>query len=546
MNANSGRLMIVEDESVVALDLWDSLVGFGYEVVAVAASGAEAVVQALGTRPDLIFMDIRLGPGMDGVQAAEEIRRQLDVPIVFLSAYTDEKTLAKAKRTGPFGYLVKPFSDPELRTTVEMALYKHAMEVQLADREKWLSTTLRSIGDGVIATQADGKVLFMNPVAQKLTAWSEDEALGREFSQVFRLVSPAGEDPEGGAGPVNDPVHAVMASRRTEEITGEAWMAARDGRLLPVEDSAAPILGPKGDVDGVVLVFRDASPRKAAEKAVLESEERLRHAQKLESMGRLAGGIAHDFNNLLAAINGYSDLILSNMSEDDAYRAYMLEIRRAGERAATLTSRLLAYSRKQVLQPRLVDLEKTVEGMADMLRRLIAPAISLETRLSHDLGPVKVDPGQLEQTIMNLVVNAKDAMPKGGRILMETGRTRLGEPDEPGRSDADYCAVPGEYASLRIADEGVGMDEATRLRVFEPFFTTKPEGRGTGLGLSMVYGFVKQSGGCISVQSRPSQGSTFSILLPMVAAGNDGGSGRESRSGGGNGGDSGGGNPSSG
>jgi signal transduction histidine kinase len=295
-------------------------------------------------------------------------------------------------------------------------------------------------------------------------------------------------------------------------------MAARVGRVLPVEDSAAPILGPKGDVNGVVLVFRDASGRKAAEKAVLESEERLRHAQKLESMGRLAGGIAHDFNNLLAAINGYSDLILSNMSEGDAFRDHMLEIRRAGERAATLTNRLLAYSRKQVLQPRLVDLDKTVESMAEMLRRLIAPAISLETRLCHDLDPVKVDPGQLEQTLMNLVVNAKDAMPTGGRITMETGRVRLGEPDRTSRSDADFCAVPGEYARLRIADEGVGMDEATRMRVFEPFFTTKPEGRGTGLGLSMVYGFVKQSGGCISVESRPSQGAAFNILLPMVGA----------------------------
>jgi signal transduction histidine kinase/AmiR/NasT family two-component response regulator len=511
--------MIVEDESVVALDLKEALMGFGYEVVAIASSGAEAVVQAMGTRPDLIFMDIRLGPGMDGVQAAEEIRKQLDVPIIYLSAYTDEETLDKARRTGPFGYLVKPYSEPELRTTVEMALYKHAMEVQLAEREKWLSTTLRSIGDGVIATQADGKVLFMNPVAQKLTHWPEEEALGQDLSRVFRLVSPAGAGPDGASGPVHDPVLAVMASHRAEEITGEAWMAARDGHLLPVEDSAAPILGPKGEINGVVLVFRDASGRKAAEKAVRESEERLLHAQKLESLGRLAGGIAHDFNNMLAAINGYSDLILSAMKEGDTLRDHVLEIRRAGERAATLTNRLLAYSRKQVLQPRLVDLDKAVESMAEMLRRLIAPGITLVTRLGHDMDPVKVDPGQLEQAIMNLVVNAKDAMPKGGRITMETGRIRVEEHDRAHPTDADFCAVPGEYASLLVADEGVGMDEATRLRVFEPFFTTKSEGRGTGLGLSMVYGFVKQSGGCITVTSRPSEGATFRILFPMVKSG---------------------------
>jgi two-component system, cell cycle sensor histidine kinase and response regulator CckA len=311
----------------------------------------------------------------------------------------------------------------------------------------------------------------------------------------------------------------VMASHRTEEITGEAWMASRDGRLLPVEDSAAPIMGPKGEISGVVLVFRDASGRKAAEKAVRESEERLLHAQKLESLGRLAGGIAHDFNNMLAAINGYSDLILSSMSEGDLFRDHVLEIRRAGERAATLTSRLLAYSRKQVLQPRLVDLDRTVESMAEMLRRLIAPGITLVTRLCHELDPVKVDPGQLEQTLMNLVVNAKDAMPKGGKITMETRRFKVEEPDRSHPSDADFCAAPGEYACLLVTDEGVGMDEATRLRIFEPFFTTKSEGRGTGLGLSMAYGFVKQSGGCITVASRPMEGSTFRILLPMAKAG---------------------------
>ncbi len=241
-------------------------------------------------------------------------------------------------------------------------------------------------------------------------------------------------------------------------------------------------------------------------------EEQLRQSQKMEAVGRLAGGIAHDFNNLLTAINGYCDLILEDLSAQDPLRPDLLEIRRAGERAATLTRQLLAFSRKQVLEPRVINLNTIVQNMDNMLRRLLGEDIELHTHFQPNVGLVKADPGQLEQVILNLAVNARDAMPKGGKLTIETSNAVL---------DEDYArthqtVVPGFYTLLAVSDTGCGMDSETQAHLFEPFFTTKDPGKGTGLGLSMVYGIVKQSGGSIWVYSEPNQGSTFKIYLPSL------------------------------
>ncbi len=241
-------------------------------------------------------------------------------------------------------------------------------------------------------------------------------------------------------------------------------------------------------------------------------EEQLRQSQKMEAVGRLAGGIAHDFNNLLTAINGYCDLILEDLSAQDPLRPDLLEIRRAGERAATLTRQLLAFSRKQVLEPRVINLNTIVQNMDNMLRRLLGEDIELHTHFQPNVGLVKADPGQLEQVILNLAVNARDAMPKGGKLTIETSNAVL---------DEDYArthqtVVPGCHTLLAVSDTGCGMDSETQAHLFEPFFTTKDPGKGTGLGLSMVYGIVKQSGGSIWVYSEPEQGSTFKIYLPSL------------------------------
>jgi two-component system cell cycle sensor histidine kinase/response regulator CckA len=241
-------------------------------------------------------------------------------------------------------------------------------------------------------------------------------------------------------------------------------------------------------------------------------EEQLLQAQKMEAVGTLAGGIAHDFNNLLTAIIGYSQLLKSEYPEGNRQRYRIEEIEKAGTRAATLTSQLLAFSRRQVLQPRILNLNSVIHGIKSMLSRLIGEDITFTASLDPDLGNVKADPSQIEQVIMNLVLNSRDAMPRGGKLIIETANIELDET----YSRIHPEAGPGPYVLMAVSDSGAGMDKQTQARVFEPFFTTKEQGRGTGLGLSTVYGIVKQSGGSIFLYSEPGQGTVFKMYLPRL------------------------------
>ncbi|HXD33706.1 MAG TPA: PAS domain S-box protein [Pyrinomonadaceae bacterium] len=262
-----------------------------------------------------------------------------------------------------------------------------------------------------------------------------------------------------------------------------------------------------------LMLAHDITERKRAEEALHSSQLQLQQSQKLEAIGQLAGGVAHDFNNLLTAISGYTDLSLRRLSEDDPVRRNLLETKKASERAASLTRQLLAFSRKQILEPKVLDLNLVVHDMHKMLQRLIGEDIVLSAKLAINIGKVKADPGQVQQIIMNLIVNARDAMPRGGMATIETGNVRLDEAYMLGKA----AVQPGDYVMLAMSDTGCGMDEKTLARIFEPFFTTKEAGKGTGLGLSTVYGIVKQSGGYISAYSEVGAGTVFKVYLPRIA-----------------------------
>ena len=274
--------------------------------------------------------------------------------------------------------------------------------------------------------------------------------------------------------------------------------------MLEVSSSASPILDEHGNFAGAVCMFTDIEHRKRL-------EEQLRQAQKMEAVGRLAGGIAHDFNNLLTVILGYGGVLERKLSANDPLIKNVVEIRKAGERAAALTQKLLAFSRKQVLRPQVLSLNHLVRETEAMLRRLIGEDIELATELDPAVGHLKADPGQIEQVLMNLAINARDAMQKGGRLLIETKRQEL-----IARAAALHSLRPGAYAVLTVSDTGCGMDEHTKAKIFEPFFTTKDPGIGTGLGLATVLGIVNQSGGSISVYSEIGIGTTFKVYLPLV------------------------------
>ena len=299
---------------------------------------------------------------------------------------------------------------------------------------------------------------------------------------------------------------------RVEKFIPEEIMTDAAGNTRWLQTIKRPLASPDGTIMQMLGVATDITQRKRAEEALHESEEMLRQAQKMESIGTLAGGIAHDFNNLLTAVNGYSELVLRKMDDGDPLRSKVEEIKKAGDRAASLTRQLLAFSRKQILKPVVLDLNTVITGMGRMLPRLIGEDIDLRFELQADLGQVKADPGQMEQVLMNLVVNARDAMPAGGRLTVKTENVQFA-----GRSVKQRLLVePGNYVVLSVTDVGVGMDAELQSHIFEPFFTTKEVGKGTGLGLATVYGIVKQSEGSIWVYSEPDKGTTFKIYLPRV------------------------------
>jgi two-component system cell cycle sensor histidine kinase/response regulator CckA len=351
--------------------------------------------------------------------------------------------------------------------------------------------------DVICTMDADGRFIQASAAAKDVWGYQPEELIGKRYME---LVHPDDRD------------RTILVA--TEIMAGTAT-SNFDNRYLRKDGSVVDIMWSANwsEADGAMFcVARDVSQIKRAERALEQSAEQLRQAQKLESVGRLAGGIAHDFNNMLTAIQGYSELTLRRLETNDPMRRNIEEIRKAGERSAALTRQLLAFSRQQILQPVVLNLNDAINNIVTMLHRLIGEDVQLVTSLNRNITRVKVDPGQLSQIIINLAVNARDAMPQGGKLTIETANVFLSS--DYARQHLDV--LPGDYVMLAISDNGTGMSAETQAHIFDPFFTTKEVGKGTGLGLATVYGIVKQSGGHIWVYSEDGVGTTFKIYLPQV------------------------------
>ena len=389
------------------------------------------------------------------------------------------------------------------------ALVYQMAERERAEREKFIhqarfKALIEKSADLIAVTSAEGNVTYLTPGVHRILGRDASELIGQS---AFDLVHPDDRERmrETMAQLLTDPARVVSFEFRAQH---------RDGSFRRLEATGTNMLADPA-VQGLVGNFRDITERKQAEDALRRAEEQLRQARKMEAIGSLAGGVAHDFNNLLSVILSYATMLAGDLNPGDPMREDLEEIRAAGERAAALTRQLLAFSRQQILSPKTLSLNEVVSGMERMLRRLIGDHIELSVNAAPSLGKVTVDPGQIEQVIMNLAVNARDAMPRGGKLTLETANVEL-----EARALAEELAVTlGSYVVLTIADTGAGMDEATKHRMFEPFFTTKERGKGTGLGLATVFGIVKQSGGGIAVESEPGAGTVFKVYLPRVELG---------------------------
>ena len=454
---------------------------------------------------ELVLSDFAL-PRFDGFSALEIVQGQKpDLPFIFVSGTLGEDAAIESLRRGATDYVLKGRLSrlgPAVRRALEEVSVrrtrKEATE-SAANRQQFLKAMLESLDAGVMACDADGVLTTFNRAARDILGLAEAAIRPEQWAKHYGMHRPDGKhlfETEAL------PLYRALRGERVRDV--EVLIRRGDGQARSVLVSGQPILGVRGESLGAVAALHDITDRK-------HLEGQLRQAQKLEAIGSLAGGVAHDFNNLLTVIGGYSQIVMDQMGRENPQYARIEEISKAAERAAALTRQLLAFSRKQVLEPRVLDLNAIVSDMERMLRRLLPANIELVTALSGDPQGIKADQGQIEQVLLNLVVNARDAMEQGGRLVIETRRSRAGEYSSPEGSAAEAAHV-----LLIVRDSGSGMSAETQARIFEPFFTTKEIGKGTGLGLSTVYGIVRQSGGGMEVSSEVGVGTTFRIYLPAT------------------------------
>jgi len=390
---------------------------------------------------------------------------------------------------------VKLLSDLARNVSSGISLLQTRAERRRAEEERArLSLAVEQAAEAIVITDVEGTIAYVNPAFERVTGYTRAEVIGKNP----RFLKSGKHDP--------DFYKSLWATLETGEVwSGRFINRRKDGTLFEAEAVISPLRDAAGRVTNYVGVQRDVTRER-------QLEEQVRQSQRIEAIGRLAGGVAHDFNNLLTIITGYSELLLQSLSGDYPQRGQVSEIKKAADRAASLTRQLLAFSRRQVLAPQVLDLNTVVAGMQNMMRRLIGEDIELVTVPEANLRRAKLDPGQIEQVILNLVINSRDAMPQGGKITIETANANLNE----SYSGGHFTVKSGPYVMLAVSDTGCGMDAETQAHIFEPFFTTKEQGKGTGLGLAMVYGIVKQSAGYIWVYSEVGRGATFKIYFPCA------------------------------
>lgn len=617
-NSKPLRVLIVEDEALLAEQLQDRLARNHYQVVDMADTAPRAVEAARTWRPDLVLMDIRLKNETDGIEAALQIYGELGIPAIFLTAHSDRLTLSRAVQAAQFGYLVKPVREQDLVIAIEMAISRHEIERRMKEREVSHLAIIEAAAEAIVGLDGEARIRSWNPAAQRMFGYSCPEVLGRHISI---LAAPGCEEP------MAELLRRVWAGTRIDRY--ETVRTRKDGSFVDVSLSSSPVRDPDGTIVGAVGVFRDITEEKRAAEALrisearlkvvvegmpillvalneadvpvawnsecervtgysaaecvgnpgiwtilcpdpdyrgrmlsdlrinaedsrgrawkivckdssvrtiewssiserfpipgwtfwavgldvtdrLKLEEDLRQGQKMQALGQLAGGVAHDFNNLLTVINGNASMVHGMLANQPDLRRRVDYICNAGKAAAAITDQLLAFSQKRVVKAEILDINQVLSASRPILQQLLGSRITLEIYLSPNLKPILGTESGIQQILINLTANARDAMPKGGRLSIRTASLD-GRP--PGVTSKQPSRL---FNVITVQDSGHGIQPELHSKIFEPFFTSKPLGKGTGLGLATVWGIVSQRGGWIQVDSKPGEGTKFDVYLPVA------------------------------
>jgi PAS domain S-box-containing protein len=503
------RILVADDNADMREYLRRAL-ATRYDVISVS-DGKEALVTAAEVHPDLVLTDVMM-PSLDGFALLEQLRANPDlqeIPVIVLSARAGEEAKIDGLRMGADDYIVKPFSSRELLARVSSILDLAAMrrrEAQKLRQEvKQLDARYRLMVDAVTdyaiyMLDHDGIVTSWNAGGRRFKGYDDAEIIGQHFSRFYTE-----EDQTAGL-----PAKALATASRDGKFEGEGWRVRKNGERFWAHVVVDPIRDHNGEIIGFTKITRDVTERHEAQRALETARDRMLQAQKMEAIGQLTGGIAHDFNNLLAAILGSLELLQRRVPKELPQLMRLVDNAvRGAQRGAALTQRMLAFARRQELNLEPVDIPALVRGMTELLERSIGPTITIETRFPLGLSRVTADPNQLEMALLNLIVNARDAMPNGGGIIVSARPASVAR-------DRINDLEPGEYVCLSVVDAGEGMDEATLARAMDPFFTTKEPGKGTGLGLPMVHGLAQQSGGRLLLKSRKGEGTTAELWLPTA------------------------------
>ncbi|QHG16320.1 ATP-binding protein [Nostoc sp. ATCC 53789] len=491
------RILVVEDEVIVARAISSQLSQLGYVVTGTASSGKVAIAKALETQPELVLMDIILKGEMDGIATASHIREQLDVPVIFLTAYGDNNTLERAKITQPFGYIVKPFTTKDLKIAIEIGLLKHQLERELRQNRDQLATLLNSISDAVIATNEQGNVTFMNPAAEALTGWQQKDALGNEAANIFHIVD------ETTDTILENPVTKVLREQQVVYLEEFTSLIRRDGKRVPIGDSASPLKGGADKINGVVVVFWDLSDRrqtKVLEKA-LEKEQELNRLKSL-----FISTVSHEFRNPLTVIQTAVELIeMKGANLTDVKRGiYLKRIQGAVQSMEKLMEEVLfvgrAEAKKLVYNPAPLNLEQFCLELIKDFSIVESSECEVVFTCHSDRTEAVMDEGLLNYMFGNLLSNAIKYSPRGGKIEFNL-----------------ICDPIEKVAIFYIQDQGMGIPEADQARLFESFYrgSNVQSIKGTGLGLVIVKRCVDAHRGQISVTSQIGVGTTFTVILPL-------------------------------